>query len=475
MADKKITNGKLLGVDIGTSSIKIAEVTCDQDGMVVTALGEAPMPEDLYVNEDIQNVRQLASIIKKLCKDCGTTCKKAAVSISATSNILTRTLEVPKSDSAKQTKLSVKYEVERLFPHSSFDTEFDYVELPSRKSSETATDVFVVASYRKLVEDVLNLTKMAGLQLDAIEVGDLTMGRSLIDLVEAEGEPICGILDIGATKSVMSVFDGTTIKNPGMIISVSGNTFTKVISDTMGTSIQEAEEFKKDYVMVNQEIVKEYYDKKYSNDFEFDSNSFDTAFDDPNYNPAYSGDRDNGMEENPFEFDGNAPEETVEEPETEVNQEDTNFNFQEQNKELEDTIAEKSGVRFNLDDMEAETDATGKMEQAATRKVDPEKSDDVCRMICEQLENLQNEIRSQLDEYYNTTGVNVQKLILTGGTSKMPGLDEFLSEYLGIDVVKGNPRDIIKFRISGSNMNIMDDLNSVYPVAIGLAMRDFIE
>ena len=126
MADKKIVSGKLLGIDIGVSSIKVAEVVSDNDGVFVTALGETPMPEDLLVNEEIVNSRQLASIIKKLVKDCGITSKRCVVSITAPNNTLARTIEVPKSDNKKQVRLSVKYEVERLFPHSNYDTEFDF-------------------------------------------------------------------------------------------------------------------------------------------------------------------------------------------------------------------------------------------------------------------------------------------------------------------------------------------------------------
>lgn len=481
MADKKINTGKLLGIDIGVSSVKVAEVTCDSDGMIVTALGEVPMPEGLYVNEEITNVRQLAGLIKKLCKDCGTTCKKAVIAISGTQNILVKNLEIPKSDNAKQTKLSVKYEIERLFPHSSYDTEFTFAELPSQASDDNAQQVLAVAGYRKLVEDLLNTAKIAGLKLDAIEVGELAMGRALIDMNFAVGEPICGILDIGASKSRISIFNETTIKAAGFDISVCGSSFTQAISDSMGISDIDAEAFKKDYAMINMDIVKEYYDKKYSDSFEFDSNSFDTAFDDPNYNPAYAGQADSedifdSAEENPFEVSEENPFEKEEETEFKSDKsDDADFNFEEENKNIENEVAEKSGVRFSLGDMEDETNASGVNKDQSFRSVDPEKSDDACRMMLEQLENLQNEVRSQLDEYYNTTGINVQKLIITGGSSKIPGLEDFLSEYLGIEVVKGEPRDIIKFRISGTNMNIMDDLNSVYPIAIGLAMRDFIE
>ena len=514
MADKKITSGKLLGIDIGCSSVKLAEITADADGMVVTALGEVPMPQDVILNDEIANPRELASVIKKLCKDCNTNCKKAVFAITAKSNILVRVLDVPRSDNSKQVKLSVKYEVERLFPHSSYDTEFDFVPVPARKKDPNNEPVFVVAAYRKLVEDLLKVSKMAGLSLDAIEVGELAMGRSLIDPVVAESEPICAILDLGANKSSISVYDGTTIKNPGMDLSTTGNTFTRVISDVMGNSSFEAEELKKDYAMVNMDLIREYFNKKYASDFDFDTSSFDTAFDDPDYNPAYAEQQDNNpfasaeenpfasAEENPFAsaednpfasseenlFENtsadaveNSEENDVSETSEDISAEHNenvqfseNFDIKEENEKLSEEIAEKSGKKFKLDDLEGETDTEGAKEQVKEKIIDQEKSDDICKMLFDQLDNLQNEIRSVLEEYYNTTGVNVQKLIITGGTSKMPGLDDFLEEYLGIEVFRGNPRDILKFRMSHSNMGILDDLNSVYPIAIGLAMRDFI-
>jgi len=521
MAEQKIKSGKLLGIDIGTDTIKVAEIVADADGMVVVALGQADLPSDIIINEDIQNVRALGGIIKKLVRDCGVSSKKCVVSITAPTKMMIRVLEVPKSDNPKQVALSVKYEIERIFPYSSYDTEFDYAELPAKKSDGNALRTFVVAGHRKLVEDLLSVMKVAGLQLDAIEVADLAVGRILIDTASAQSEPICGILNIGANNSILDVFDGTTIRTPSLNLSVNGASFTRAISQVMDMSFDEADNFKKDYAMINMDIVNEYYEHKYGGNLDFDTSTFDTAFDDPNYNPAYAEaskiekigedfsfdttDTSSDYEtttDNPFEvaddkaapddLSENVDKEVIETPEssavldenTSVKEdvateapylkEEPAFSLKEENEKLAEDLASKSGKKFTLDDMQENTVISGGKEKEH-KEVDLEKSDDVCKMMLDQLDNLVNEIRAQLDEYYNTTGISVQKLIITGGTSRISGLEDFLTEYLGISVFKANPRDIVKFRMTSTNLDVLEDINSVYPVAIGLAMRDFIE
>ena len=69
----------------------------------------------------------------------------------------------------------------------------------------------------------------------------------------------------------------------------------------------------------------------------------------------------------------------------------------------------------------------------------------------------------------------MEKKLTKSFDKKISGVCGGIAEYLGIDVLKGEPKNVVKFKMSQTNMNILDDINSKYPVAIGLAMRDFIE
>jgi Tfp pilus assembly PilM family ATPase len=63
-------------------------------------------------------------------------------------------------------------------------------------------------------------------------------------------------------------------------------------------------------------------------------------------------------------------------------------------------------------------------------------------------------------------------VILTGGSSNMPGLKEYLSRGLGVEVIIGNPFSRVRFDQSLESV-LRKDLNSTLAVSVGLAMRDF--
>lgn len=81
-----------------------------------------------------------------------------------------------------------------------------------------------------------------------------------------------------------------------------------------------------------------------------------------------------------------------------------------------------------------------------------------------------NEVRRVL-AYYSTNHPNspVKRLIVTGGTAKLPGLVIYLAEALGLEVQVGNPWEGISLPPQASK-KLMQDATS-YAVAVGLALK----
>ncbi len=63
----------------------------------------------------------------------------------------------------------------------------------------------------------------------------------------------------------------------------------------------------------------------------------------------------------------------------------------------------------------------------------------------------------------------IQQILLSGGTAKLPGIDLFFAENLGIETVVANLWKILENQKVPSEML---DSNSDYTIALGLAMRD---
>jgi type IV pilus assembly protein PilM len=86
-------------------------------------------------------------------------------------------------------------------------------------------------------------------------------------------------------------------------------------------------------------------------------------------------------------------------------------------------------------------------------------------------------VRSILEEavrsmkyYQEQSGKNIGRIVLTGGSSRLPLLDQYIKSVMGIEVVIGNPWSNISFKPEYS-----DKLNEIAPefgTAVGLAMRN---
>lgn len=91
------------------------------------------------------------------------------------------------------------------------------------------------------------------------------------------------------------------------------------------------------------------------------------------------------------------------------------------------------------------------------------------------LVELATEIRRSL-EFYSTRESEhpVEKLLLFGGTSRLPQLAEFLYQEIGIEVVYANPLQLLDTAPCQLPEEYLKDLAPVLPVCIGLGLRDML-
>jgi len=458
--NKSVSSGNMIGIDIGSTSIKVSEIISNSKGLSITGLGMCRVPEGAIINDDIQEPKKLGLQIKALLKDLSINSKKCVISFSAASRIMTKMLDVPRANSEKQISNSIKYEIERIFPYSSNDTEFDWCEIPMDVEYEQNIKAFVAVAHRKLVEDLLCTVKSAGLSLVAIEVSGLALGRCVTnDGNEGVQTSKVAVLNIGAAHTELNIFDGTTITSPGIAFDINGNTLTFAVENAMGLDFEEAERKKIEYSAIQIDKVESYLDANNTKDFSFGEGEFDTPFDDPNYNPLISDetfDFSSGYsQEGQFDFDAEGEE---------IFDDNSSFVDESEDKAFEDDAI----------DTEQETiEESIQEEEAVSEKYNSEEANDVLMSILPSLLDLSREVRMQLEEYYNTSGSVIDKLILSGGTSKIPGIALLFERQVGLETKLLSLDE--KFDLKLSSADVAEDTSSIYPVSIGLAVRNFIE
>lgn len=90
------------------------------------------------------------------------------------------------------------------------------------------------------------------------------------------------------------------------------------------------------------------------------------------------------------------------------------------------------------------------------------------------LHDLIVEIRRSLEYYTSRFQSQPDKIILCGGTSKLRNLDKLLESELGIPVVIGNPMANVSVASRSLSQDYLDEVAPMFPVGVGLAIRDMI-
>jgi len=78
---RKSPPSAVVGLDIGTDSIKVAEAKYGKDGITITGLGLAPTPAGSIENEVIVDPKALGAAIKALLAESGIKTKKVVSSV----------------------------------------------------------------------------------------------------------------------------------------------------------------------------------------------------------------------------------------------------------------------------------------------------------------------------------------------------------------------------------------------------------
>ena len=82
-----------------------------------------------------------------------------------------------------------------------------------------------------------------------------------------------------------------------------------------------------------------------------------------------------------------------------------------------------------------------------------------------------NEIHRAIGFFKEKTQRDVQRVILSGGTANLPGLDAYLSQYLNVKVEKAWPFANVQYDQFAEPL--LRDVGPSLSVAVGLALRGF--
>jgi len=92
------------------------------------------------------------------------------------------------------------------------------------------------------------------------------------------------------------------------------------------------------------------------------------------------------------------------------------------------------------------------------------------------LVELVTEVRRSIEYYVNRfPDSQVDKILVFGGTARLPKFPEFLTNEVGISAELGNPFQQLEIDPSGVSAEFIEENACFMPIGVGLAIRDMLE
>lgn len=234
----------LVGLDIGTSSVRVLEARQDGSKWVLEAAGWADLPKEaLEAGKPEARQAFLVDATRKLFKENGIKSRNVVTSLSGDS-VIVRYVKLPFM-SAEELRGAIATEAEQYIPLNIDQVILDFQILGEvQEEGQKKLDVLLVAAKNDAVDQHLSVLKMAGLTPRIIDVDAFAL-QNAFDLSRIEGnEETVALLNIGAGLTTLNVVDGGQSRFT-RDITVAGNDFTREIQKEFNLRFGEAEEIKK--------------------------------------------------------------------------------------------------------------------------------------------------------------------------------------------------------------------------------------
>lgn len=202
-------NNSIFGLDIGYETLKLVQLQKKGKQFSLIGYSEIPLTERILERDSFKNKATTANLIKEACRKAKPSSIRAKRIVSALPEtfVFSKTIQMPKMSTAEYEK-SVPIEAAQYLPIPVEDVYLDY-QILIVHPDEPLVDILLVASPKKLVDEYVEITKMAGFELMALETKPIAVGRAIAVTENLDG---LVIIEVGSEVSRVAIWDSSNIR-----------------------------------------------------------------------------------------------------------------------------------------------------------------------------------------------------------------------------------------------------------------------
>jgi type IV pilus assembly protein PilM len=230
----------LIGVDIGSSSIKVCQIRETRKAYTLVSFGYAPLPPQAIVDGQVMDGNTVADTLQQIWQAARIRQKEVSLGVSGQSAII-RKITVPMM-TAEELEEQIQWEAEQHIPFDIKDVHVDYQVL-RRHAEQSQMDLLLVAAKRDQINDYAQLARDARLKpivcdIDAFSIQNLfELSRGL------PPEQTVALINIGANLTSLNIV-ANGISAFTREIANGGHAISEQIQKQLGIPYELAEAFK---------------------------------------------------------------------------------------------------------------------------------------------------------------------------------------------------------------------------------------
>jgi type IV pilus assembly protein PilM len=446
----------MIGVDIGSAFIKAIDVVKQKGHLAISAVGLVETPADTVANGVVVDPVAVGSALRSLLTSNNFKGKRAVISVGGQSSLAVRVVDLPKmSDS--ELRRSMRLDLERHLPFPVEGTVHDFAKIspPDAGPDDQGIEVLLAAAQQPLIEGHVKVLDEARIYPIAIDIEPLALCRSLVSARANGGPRTVAIVNMGAQLTEICVVRDGLLRFVRSA-PLAGDAFTNAVGQNLVIDSKQAESIKRQYATI---LLEERLEGAAPEQPPAAATGFHTPLD---IVPEEKG------EEEKEELEFGAPP-----PLPEVD---------ELTMPADESSSPGAAGRTGAGAPSAEGAASPRVPQqaSASQAGSGGQSDEeytrhqISEALVGPLADLAREVHATFDYFSTRKGLEVERVLLVGGSSQIRNLAEFMTRELGVETLLATPFENLTLAAPSVSPDFLSSVAPFMAVCTGLAMRDLL-
>ncbi len=234
----------VVGLDIGSSSVKAVELKAVGKGYKVVAFAIEPVPPDSIVDGAIIDGAAVADAIRRVFENKAFKTKEVAASLSGNA-VIVKKINLPVMTAAELAE-SIYWEAEQYIPFDIQDVNLDYQILNAGTGAESTgtMDVLLVAAKKEKIADYTGVITQAGRVPVIVDVDAFALQNAYEVNYGLDPDAVVVLLNAGASAININILTGDQSLFT-RDVSIGGNAYTEAVQKELNLPFDSAEQLKR--------------------------------------------------------------------------------------------------------------------------------------------------------------------------------------------------------------------------------------